>query len=252
MGYISYIPGWPFLLPVIVIGSRWKDLADTVAGRVTIKIPISASLLIIRSVGDEASAALAPYQLTTWCARKISKIYVSLFKGLGGIVAMAVFAVDDFPWVVYLVILFILMILGLVFYVLQLHILAKVAGILLLVLVALVATLWALAGFGPGLLIFAIGFAISPLIGMLLVSYLAFGFLALGAEMVMANLFYDVTPEPVPCGRWSVDQIVPTVESEEFRHSATYEDPAALARILEWILSKREDVTAVSTSSSQP
>ncbi|GGG87484.1 hypothetical protein GCM10011585_34480 [Edaphobacter dinghuensis] len=48
--------------------------------------------------------------------------------------------------------------------------------------------------------------------------------------------FYEVTVESVPAGEWMVHQIV-AKDSQQLKHSSTYEDQNALTAIQHWISS---------------
>lgn len=168
-------------------------------------------------------------------------MHAVLFAGLAKI-AFFFMLIFELPWayIGFLVVSVIAALIGIETQLRVLLIIAGIAGSLFLVGLALGFLGVAAAGIGPGLFLIISGFALVPMVGMLVVTYLAFGFLTLGAEMILALLFYEISAESLPCGTWTIDQITPTLDAAGLRHGTTHEDPAALDKIYEWIRGKTE------------
>ncbi len=238
LGPFPLYSGIPFFILVAYILGRWIKRADAVAEAFTVNVPRGTNLFIVRSTGDEAAMAISAFQFGGWMLTTLMRMYTKAVSVLHGFAesCQRYFISVRRPYVKILC--------------------ALLSGLCAILLVALqplghiASTALAIALVLP--MAFFVLFPILnlldavPLIGFacltpLLLLIILFAAIPLGRDAALMAAFYEVTVESVPAGEWMVHQIVAR-DSQQLRHSSTYEDESALIAIRHWISSSCSEV----------
>jgi hypothetical protein len=219
----------PFLMVIGFVWSRCYKAADSIAESFRVAIPATTKLLIVRTVGDEATSFLAAFQFGGWlltaCIRKYVSTAATLhelsqrlqtqraFKSL----SFRIFA-TLFPLGALLLLVF--------------HPLSKVGSAIVaaVALIPLLLSLLAPLAFMTGAAVLMSIACLAPFA----VGIVTLAVLPMGLDSLIMTLFYEVTVESVPTGEWAVNQVVPQ-HMEQLNHSATYDDPNVVKTIQEWL-----------------
>jgi alpha/beta hydrolase family protein len=229
----------------------WKIAAENFRLQLAISIPQSASLMIIRTVGDEASAAIAAFQIVTWVMTKIGLLYVS---ALGWIVETFLRIknyfkkyedkfVEKFKWWVLGAVVLAFVVDEFLVIAYKQHafseMLDRIVKLLNPINIYFSTSKWwqQLSAWEPrGGPLLAVAIA-SPVF-ILALGVIAGNVLPIGMGAVLGALVYEVTVEPVPPGAWKLHQIEPGGEIAGIMHSSVYESDRSLDALSEWINSK--------------
>lgn len=199
-------------LPLMVLGlagqGRLEASAQALCANSQIQTKGLPSMLIVRSPADEASAGLAAAQLVTWAtgwvARLVSAVTAVPLRRAGSGVESAVGS-----------------------------------GILALWPVFVVAT--SFLGGLPDLRLLDVAFwiAVPSMIVcgcvLILTAFQAIAALfAFGPDAAMRGVLLELSPEPVPPGRWTVEQL-PASDDPALRHARSYSDARALELLAAWV-----------------
>jgi hypothetical protein len=223
------------LMTSVLFGQRaWSDTAERFRSTVEILVPSQARLMIVRTVADEASAAVAFFQLLTWLSSKIGMFYirvlclpVAMFMKLSAETRAKIKSAAAIGKKLFVAIMIALAVFA---YHIQRKYHSSIAE-----RYPWTTPSWlsfidgdshdrAWGPFLAGLPIIATGFAI------LLCSWLPFGF-----GPLTGALKYLITVEPTPVGIWPLYQCDSPADAEAFMHSSVYENEAALSEIGNWL-----------------
>jgi hypothetical protein len=209
-------------------------------------------LLIIRAPGDEASAALAFFQIISQLSVRVFLLFTSLNKRLEWWTdgwsskrsTLALMAIGGFAGFM------IAAVVGAVLWVRFERVLV-VAPAVAVAALGLLISLDAAGRFlsSPqaqpirlGTIVFRVlaGTVLLPVLVLLSVLLVPFG-----AKFAFASLFLDVTAETTPMGAWSVDQIRPFVApggNPPLTHSGVYANPQTLDVICKWMAERERRI----------
>ncbi|WP_188555481.1 hypothetical protein [Edaphobacter dinghuensis] len=225
--------GIPFFLFVAYILGRWIKRADAVADAFTVNVPIDANLFIVRSTGDEAAMAISAFQFGGWLLTTLMRLYTKIVSVIHGLAesCQRYFVGIRRPYAkIFCALLSALCAMLLIIFQPLGHIASAVLAIALVLPMAFFV-LFPILNLMDAVPL--IGFAcLTPL----LVLIILFAAIPLGRDAALMAAFYEVTVESVPAGEWMVHQIV-AKDSQQLKHSSTYEDQNALTAIQHWISS---------------
>jgi hypothetical protein len=218
------------------IGLLWRKAAREFADQVAISISESASLVVIRTVGDEASAFIGAFQIATWVMTKLGILYVSAIVGIADFVIGTKEKAERYlkskeRWMFAFIAILIAIdtVLRIIY--------GKFIMWEALLNLGRSPTAWRwservqfLGDHSPPYLVVLM----LPL-GLLALGIMLSGILPLGLQAVIGLLLYEVTVEAVPPGGWKVYQINPQEDGAGLMHSLSYESRLALQAVREWI-----------------
>jgi hypothetical protein len=215
----------------------WTKAAHQFRSQTETRVEPSTSLMIVRSVGDEAAAFIGAFQILSWMLTRAGLFYLSIILNLVRFIeAMKKWRRELFDkwWMVTLVC--------------SLFVFDFVSHLILKRFVLLNALERLTLSSGVTKLSYRIE-ALAPILPYILLvitlplilialGIMLSGLLPLGFQAVLGLPFYEVTVEPVPSGKWTVYQIAPQGRVIGLMHSLSYENPLALAVIAEWVNGK--------------
>jgi len=226
--------------------SRWRERADEIIGRFVIAVPATANLMIVRTVGDEAVAAIAAFQfvgwLTTTMIRKYVGIAYSVFEKSPVVeqwldrvprrirLAALVFCIITIPLII------VLLVVNSIGH--PVHPFSRFWGHSLFAMLCITIVLMGLSlvpTIASGVSLGAVG-ALAPFALVIM----GCAILPMGMEAFIATLYYEVSVEAMPAGAWVINQIVPE-KGDRLNHSAPYNDPNALSAIQDWMVKRVEN-----------
>lgn len=241
-------------LTFIALAREWLGFAKKLQNELTTPSIDPDRVLIVRSPADEASGILVFSQFISWATVRGYLWSQGLFARLEtamtrwaerkwSVLAVAAFAVVLIPIFVFLLaysdqpdLAFRSWIRVLAW--------AGLIALFVIVLEALVLVIPFIGGvdFATALFRFAVSALIWPLILLLSVFLLPFGW-----RIALANVLLEVTAETTPVGRsWTVNLVEPPESNEPGKgarplmHSIIYENPSALETVCDWIVSRRQ------------
>jgi len=228
----------PLLLLVFLL-KRARKKAEALWESLHYQVPVDARLKILRTRGDEASAALSAYHLVSW-------LLTAAIGSVGAVVeavreSKLVKGLPRRPWISSprWKSAGLLQKAGIVFsnglmLTLVLLGLALVSVTLRETIFTLVAGYFAMLYLVPYLAAFVVGAAFAASV----LPFALIGALSFGGDALIAALIYEITAESTPEGTWSVSLL--PLSSEGFvrnrlMHSLLYDDQRAVDEIAYWI-----------------
>jgi hypothetical protein len=215
-----------------------EQLANDLLSKLRLGEPRQDALLIIRAPGDEASAALGAVLALNFVVSRIWDIMSWILDEASARADQWRDWLNRCGWSVYAVNVS-LMAIG-VWLQLSSWVAAFISEPMILTLsvtfLSCSIILWFLLLFhdlGKLVGILCLGVIAAPLT--ILLALLAVPF---GLELALVSLVLNVTAESTPPGSWVVHQLRPSGEVDRWdalMHSVAYEDPAALATLVDWI-----------------
>jgi hypothetical protein len=228
----------PLLLLVFLL-KRARKKAEALWESLHYQVPAEAMLKILRTRGDEASAALSAYHLVSW-------LLTAAIGNVGAVVeavreAKLVKKLPRRPWisspewktaglfkkagiVVANCLMLAMVLLGL----------ALLSPTLRETIFTLVAGYFAMLYLVPYLAAFVVGAAFAASV----LPFALVGALSFGGDALIAALIYEITAESTPEGTWSVSLLPLSSEGivrNRLMHSLLYDDQLAVDEIADWI-----------------
>jgi hypothetical protein len=224
---------------VVLVGFalvRWRESAWKKGRLFHASAPPGARLMVIRTNGDEASSVIAAFQFGAWLLAACVRIYLYVLGAIHEASEAFVNRHDKTPG--WKVVTFVLLAMALTFCAAFIwvdhpfgNLVSKLIAFVLwgpilyvlLLLVAYVADLLLMATLSC-LLPFVIGIIVLPV-------------LPIGFDLALISLFFQVSVESVPVGKWRVHQFA-TPPGEFLSHSAAHDDPNVIGAIQRWIVNQ--------------
>jgi len=233
---------WPLVVPLLLftlLFKRSRKKAEALWNTLKYEVPAETMLKILRTRGDEASAAFSIYHLGSWLiATAISSVaavvttvqelrfvkklprrpwlWDSEWKTGGNLQKAGIFAANC---VMVSAILFCLA-----------HVSITVRQSALSLLIAYLAVLY--------LIPFLAGVTVGTVFFVILIPFALFGALSFGLDALIAALIYEITAEATPEGTWSVSLLPISNEGyirNRLMHCVLYDDHATIDEIADWI-----------------
>ena len=223
------------------VGSR--RLAGPTLAACSLPTTIDTDLLVIRTTGDEASSALAAAHFASWLARRLWNVPASVLReGYGSVQAWRRTAVGILKWLTLPVALCVAVALWMapatidsgrsLAYTFQF-----LAAVGVFAWLSSLAVIWVSAGGTAVHYLFSLilaGLITGPLALVLAILTLPFG-----PELALTCTRLELTAEAVPPGTYTVhhllDRPLTPGDSLLLDHSRSYNDPAAIDLIVNWI-----------------
>lgn len=229
-----------FVVPLAIAAGfirRSRQKAELLWEKLRYRVPEQTMLKILRTRGDEASAALSSYQLLSWVISKI----VERTSAAAECVERFCQKLPRLRWVFASS--------------------WKSAGIFRRALVVLANAVLIAAGmaaaaemaptvrdalgfvffsyvFGLVALPWFVGAVLGVVLALMVAVLCVLGLVSVGSDAIMAAVLYDITPESTPEGNWEVCLCAPPERADGatgLMHSAIYENPAAWEIVAGWM-----------------